>query len=171
MSEEDPGTRDRVLSVIKETPGIHFREIARRLDLPMGAVEYHIHQLLKRDLIVARSEGRYKRYYAEGKHGSEEKRQLSYLRKAHPRSIIIHLMLKPGSRHRDLKDALSLTGSTLTFHLQRLVADGVVIEKDDGGTKRFYVVDPKGISASLIKYKGSFMDDLVESFADTWLQM
>jgi predicted transcriptional regulator len=171
MSEEDPITRDRVLSVIKETPGIHFREIARRLDLPMGAVEYHIHQLLKRDLIVARSEGRYKRYYAEGRHGSEEKRLLSYLRKTVPRSILISLMLKPGSRHRDMKEALSLTGSTLTFHLQRLVTDGVVIEKDDGGTKRFYVADPKGISASLIKYKSSFMDDLVESFADTWLQM
>lgn len=171
MSDDDTGTRDRVLAVIRETPGIHFREISRRLSLPMGAVEYHIHQLLKRDLIVARSEGRYKRYYAEGKHGSEEKRHLSYLRREVPRSIIIRLMLRPGSRHRDLKEALSLTGSTLTFHLQNLVRDGVVTEKDDGGTKRFYVSDPKGLSASLIKYRGSFMDDLVDSFADTWLQM
>jgi len=171
MSGDEEGTRDRVLEMVRRTPGIHFRELGRRLGLPMGAVEYHIHQLLKQDLIVARSEGRYKRYYAEGKHGSEEKRNLSYLRKPVPRSILIRLMLEPGSRHKDLKEALSLTGSTLTFHLQKLIGDGLVTEKDDGGTKRFYVSDPKAVSMSLIKYKGSFMDELVESFADTWLEL
>lgn len=171
MSAEEEGTRDRILTLVRETPGIHFREISRRLGIPMGAVEYHLHLLLRQDLIVARTEGRYKRYYTEGKHGSEEKRHLSYLRRSIPRTILIRLLLKPGSRHRDLKEALSLTGSTLTFHLQNMVSDGVVVERDDAGTKRFFVSDPKGISESLIKYKGSFMDDLVDSFADTWLQM
>ena len=113
-------TRKRILDLIRESPGVHFREISRRLDVPMGVVEYHIHNLLKSQEIVSRSEGRYRRYYAEGKHGSAEKGALAHLRKGVPRSIVIHLMTHPGARHRDLKGALSLTGSTLTFHLRDL---------------------------------------------------
>jgi predicted transcriptional regulator len=164
-------TRNRILDLIKESPGVHFREISRRLDVPMGVVEYHIHHLVRSDTIVAKKEGRYRRYYAEGKHGSKEKKALAYLRKEVPRNIIIHLMTHPGCRHRDIKEALRLTGSTLTFHLQKLVKDGVVTEKEDTGLKKYFVTDSDLISGSLIKYKGSFMDDLVESFAETWLDM
>jgi len=55
-------TRKRIYDLIDSTPGIHFREISRRLDIPMGVVEYHIHYLMKKDMIIARKEGRYKRY-------------------------------------------------------------------------------------------------------------
>jgi len=164
-------TKEMILSLIRESPGVHFREIARRLDIPPGVVEYHIHHLLRSDAIVARTEGRYKRYYAEGRHGSAEKRTMAHLRREVPRKVLMHLMLHPGSRHRDLKDALSITGSTLTFHLQAMVKDGLVRESDDRGIKRFYVVDPDGVSKSLILYKASFMDELVDAFADTWLEL
>jgi len=164
-------TRKRILDLIRESPGVHFREISRRLDIAMGVVEYHIHHLIKAEEIVARREGRYQRYYAEGKHGSAEKKALAYLRKGVPRSIIIHLMTHPGCRHRDIKEALDLTGSTLTFHLQNLVRDRIVLEREESGSKHYYIVDKDLVSGSLIRYKGSFMDDLVDSFAETWLDV
>ncbi|MGA1822876.1 MAG: winged helix-turn-helix transcriptional regulator [Thermoplasmatota archaeon] len=172
--KDDPlelDTRKRIFDLIESSPGIHFREIARRLDIPMGVVEYHIHYMIKRDMIISKKEGRYKRYYTEGKHGSREKTVLPFLRKDVPRKIIMHLMLNPGSRHRDLKDQLNVSGSTLTFHLKKMIRKGVLEEKEDEGTKRFYVVDPDSVSRSLIMYKKSFMDDLVDSFTDTWMEL
>lgn len=172
--DDDPlqlDTRKRIFELVQATPGIHFREISRRLGLPMGVVEYHLNFLLKRDMISDRKEGRYRRYYAEGKIGSREKRVLSFLRKDIPRNILLHIMLHPGARHRDLKGDLDISGSTLSFHLQMMVADSVLREEEEGGTKRFYVVDPDSVSRTLILYRRSFMDRLVDSFTETWLDM
>jgi predicted transcriptional regulator len=172
--KEDPlelDTRKRIYSLIESTPGVHFREISRRLEIPMGVVEYHLHFLLKKDMIIARKEGRYKRYYTEGKVGSRDKRVLAFLRKDVPRKILMYLMLEPGSRHRDLKDELKISGSTLTFHLKKMIKKEVVKEEESDGSKRFYVVDPEAVSRTLISYKRSFMDDLVDSFTETWMEM
>ncbi|MBN1389186.1 MAG: winged helix-turn-helix transcriptional regulator [Candidatus Thermoplasmatota archaeon] len=164
-------TRKKIYDLIETTPGIHFREISRRLDIPMGVVEYHINYMLKRDMIVARMEGRYKRYYTEGKIGSKEKSVLAFLRKDVPRAILMHLMLNPGARHRDLKSELGLSGSTLTFHLKKMIKKGLVIEEGDEGGKGYHVSDPETVSRTLIIYKRSFMDDLVDSFTETWMDM
>lgn len=172
--KEDPlelDTRKRIYQLIESTPGVHFREISRRLDIPMGVVEYHIHYLMKNDMIIARKEGRYKRYYTEGKVGSRDKKVLAFLRKEVPRKIILHLMLNPGARHRDMKKELGVSGSTLSFHMKKMIKKEIIEEKEDGTTKRFYVKDTDAVSKMLISYKKSFMDDLVDSFTDTWLEM
>ena len=171
---EDPlelDTRKRIFQLIESTPGVHFREISRRLDIPMGVVEYHIHYLMKKDMIISRKEGRYKRYYTEGKVGSRDKKVLAFLRKEVPRNIIMYIMLNPGARHRDLKKELSLSGSTLSFHLKKMIKKDIIREEDDDGTKRFYVIDVEAVSKNLLVYKKSFMDDLVDSFTDTWMEM
>ncbi|MFO8051538.1 MAG: transcriptional regulator [Thermoplasmatota archaeon] len=172
--KEDPlklDTRKSIFELIKSSPGIHFREISRRLDIPMGVVEYHINYLLKRDMIVARKEGRYKRYYAEGKVRSSDKKVLAFLRKEVPRSILMYLMLNPGARHRELKKELDIGGSTLSFHLKKMIKKEVVREERSDGGKGFYVVDPESVSRSLLMYKKSFMDDLVDDFTETWMEM
>ena len=171
---EDPlqlDTRKRIFNLIESSPGVHFREISRRLDIPMGVVEYHVNYMLKRDMIVARREGRYKRYYTEGKIGSKEKKVLAFLRKDIPRAIIMYVMLNPGARHRDLKAELGISGSTLTCHLKKMVKKEVLTEKEEGGGKALFVEDPDTVSRTLIIYKKSFMDDLVESFTETWMDM
>lgn len=164
-------TRKRIFDLIESSPGIHFREISRRLDIPMGVVEYHINYMLKREMIIARREGRYKRYYTEGKVGSRDKKVLAFLRKDVPRSILMYLMLNPGARHRELKKELEIGGSTLSFHLKKMMKKEVVREETDEGAKLFFVTDPESVSRSLLLYKKSFMDDLVDSFTDTWLEM
>ncbi len=172
--KEDPlelDTRKRIYSLVESTPGIHFREISRRLDIPMGVVEYHLHYLLKKDMIIAKMEGRYKRYYTEGKVGSRDKKVLAFLRKEVPRNIIMHLMLEPGTRHKDLKVKLGISGSTLTFHLKKMIKKEVVKEEEVEGGKGYFVVDPEAVSRTLIVFKRSFMDDLVDSFTETWLEM
>lgn len=171
---EDPlelDSRRSIYELIDSSPGIHFREISRRLDIPMGVVEYHLYYLLKNDMIIARKEGRYKRYYTEGKVGSRDKKVLAFLRKKVPREVLIYLMLNPDSRHKDIKNELKVSGSTLSFHMKRMIKKGVIEEDEEGGTKKFRVKDPEAVSRMLIRYKKSFMDDLVDSFTETWMEM
>lgn len=173
MKEAPPelDTRKRIYELIDSSPGIHFREIARRLDMPMGVVEYHLHNLEKNDMVVARKEGRYKRYYTEGRVGSRDKKVLAFLRKDIPRRIIMYIMMNPGARHNEMKRELELSGSTLTFHLKKMVKKDVLRETDEDGIKRFHVSDPEAVSRTLILFKRSFMDELVDSFTETWLEM
>jgi hypothetical protein len=52
-----------------------------------------------------------------------------------------------------------------------MMTDEVLREEDVDGTKRFYVVDPESVSRTLILYRRSFMDKLVDSFTETWLDL
>jgi hypothetical protein len=52
-----------------------------------------------------------------------------------------------------------------------MVKKGVLREEEKGGGKEFFVEDPDTVSRTLIIYKKSFMDDLVESFTETWMDM
>ena len=171
---EDPlnlDTRRRIYDLILSSPGLHFREISRRADISMGVVEYHLNYLVKKEMIIAKTEGRYKRFYAEGKHGSKDKRTLHFLRQEIPRNILIKLLTSPGMRHKELKAEMVISGSTLSFHLKKMIAKEVIQERGEGRKKGYYVVDPDTATQALLEYKGSFMDDLVDVFTDTWLDL
>ncbi len=59
----DLDSRRSVLSVVESAPGIHFREIQRRSGLGIGALHYHLGVLERENLVVARREGMWKRFY------------------------------------------------------------------------------------------------------------
>ena len=44
--------RVRIATRISDTPGIHFSELVRELDLASGQVQYHIRRLCKEGRIV-----------------------------------------------------------------------------------------------------------------------
>jgi len=46
-----------------------------------------------------------------------------------------------------------------------------LLEEGEGGSSGYRVADPDTVSRTLIIYKKSFMDDLVDSFTETWMEM
>ena len=56
-------SRRKIYEQVEKVPGIHFRELSRRLKIPTGVIEYHLRYLETHELIVSRREGRYKRYF------------------------------------------------------------------------------------------------------------
>ncbi len=87
-------SRRKIYEAVKKVPGIHFREINRRLGISLGGIEYHLRYLEQHELIVSKQEGRYKRYYVVGKLGSKDKQLLALLRQQMPRRILMHLLLQ-----------------------------------------------------------------------------
>lgn len=156
--------RRRIYEEVVMNPGLHHRELQRRLSLPSGQLEHHLRYLLKRELIVSRREGGYIRYYpAEGLKESE-KRALSFLRQEIPRAIMIYLLQNPGATHREILGGVKVSGATLTYHLKRMVSRGVVVEESAGREKHYTLADPDEVINLLITYRRSFLDALVDSF-------
>ncbi len=156
--------RKKTFEAIEDNPGVHLRELDRKLDIPLGTIRYHLRVLEKRELVMVRSEGKYKRYYAKGEIDKHDKDRLAVLRKELPRTIILFLMEFPGSTHGDLTEALAVAPSTISYHLKRLKKDHIVEKK--GG--KYHVADEDKIADLLIQYRQTFLDSLVDRFVRVW---
>ncbi|MCD6111189.1 MAG: helix-turn-helix domain-containing protein [Thermoplasmata archaeon] len=164
-------TRKRIYQYIVSNPGAHLRKIARDLNMNLGVVEYHLRALERDDLVVGREEGRYRRFYAEGKVGSEDKKLLSLLRQEVPRRVILHILQEGEATAGELAEASGVSPGTLTFHLKKLKKAGAVEVEKRGRQRVVRLTDPRRVARLLIMYKESFTDTLVKSFVSTWEEL
>lgn len=164
-------TRRAIYYHILKNPGLHEREIARQLDMPLSTLDYHLYYLKKRELIHAKSDGHYTLYYITGKIGARDKLILACLRQNVPRRVVIYLLLNKFCTHKELCTHLDLAPSTTSFHLKKLVEKNIINRKEIGRETVFSVIEPDHISDLIISYKKSFLDDAVDRFVDTWLEL
>jgi DNA-binding transcriptional ArsR family regulator len=164
-------TRRRIYQFLQKFPGAHMREIGREAAIPMGTLEYHLHYLVKANLLTTRQDARYTRYFPTGELSRQDKDVLALLRQKVPRQIAAHLLLAPGSSHGQLLTKFALSPSTLSFHLKKLVTAGIVSQDKQGRENLYRVVDVEGVARVLIQHKESFLDDVIDRFADVWLSL
>ena len=164
-------SRRKIFEEIDSVPGIHFREISRRLKIPTGVIEYHLRYLETHELIVFRREGRYKRYYVIGKLGSRDKELLALLRQQMPRRILMHLLLHPKTSHKKLRKEFNISASTLSFHLSKLLNKNIIEQKKVGRKFQYIVINESELAKALIRFKEGFIDEVVDDFAKTWMEI
>jgi len=148
--------RRKIYDFISDHPGLHMREVSRRLDVPKTTLGYHLKYLEKRGLIKRKPEGRCILYYIKYIIGSREKKILSILRKDTTRNIVLYLLFHVYSSQIDLSGSLEKHTSTIEFHLKKLleldiikpvkICDGKVINEADSK-----VIDSKLISLYLLR--------------------
>ena len=161
-------TRRRIYQFLQKLPGAHMREIGRELAIPMGTLEYHLHYLVKANLLTTRQDPRYTRYFPTGELSRRDKDVLALLRQKVPRQIAAHLLLAPGSSHGALLEKFALAASTLSFHLKKLVAAGIVEQQKAGRENLYRVVEPDLVAKVLVQHRESFFDDVIDRFAEVW---
>jgi len=175
MGEKDSSlelkTRRIIYNCILKNPGIHERELERRLKLALSTIDYHLYYLKRKELVITKTDGHYTQYYASGKVGEKDKKLLAILRQKSPRKIIIFLLLNKMCFHRDICDHLGLAPSTTSFHLNKLVELELINRSEKGRETKYSINEPEYISDLIITYKKSFLDDAVYRFADTWLDL
>ena len=91
-------TRRRIYDFIEKNPGLHLREISRKIDISFGGLRHHLDFLEKQGLIITKSNRRYIRYFAAKQVGEKDKEILNLLRQETPLRIIM-LLLIPGPSH------------------------------------------------------------------------
>lgn len=164
-------TRRRIYKHVCQVPGAHLRKIQRDLEMPLGTLEYHLRQLEKHDLVATRDDGRFKAYFPTEGMDRRDRDYLYYLRQEMPRHLALEIAHKPGIGFQELKEKVPVSGSTVSFHLKKLVEAGLIEDEKVGRQKIYRAIEPGRIQRIVVKYRKSFADDLVDRFADAWLDI
>lgn len=158
------GPRADILECVAKTPGAHLRGIERMTGLPLGQVLYHLDRLERMGLVASSRDAGFRRYYLTKDVGRTEKKYLAALRHEVPRRLVVTLLETPGLPHKDLQATLGVAGSTLSFHLERLLASGVLVRQKVGGAQQYAVAEPDVARWELVYYRESFQDEAVDRF-------
>ena len=95
--------RDKIIVVLEENPGLHFRALQRETKLAVGQLEYHLYQLEKLGKISSRRDGRFKRYFISDNSTLLDKKISYYLRNKKAREIIIRLLRKSPENAEEMR--------------------------------------------------------------------
>jgi predicted transcriptional regulator len=151
------------------SPGLHFREIKRRLGLANGTLNYHLMMLMKSGTIELEHDGHYIRFYPTSLI-HEERTLISILRQPRQRAIVTFLLQHPEADYCAIVRELKLSPSTIVWYLKRLEQSGVVKCERKSGCRSvcFGIAEPEKMIKILSTYKLSFLDKAVDRFLATW---
>ncbi len=167
---------ETLLSFIQRYPGVHLREIRRRLGIPIGTLDYHLYRLGKRGLISVRLQGGYKVCFPETLIGEgppipePEKVLIGLLRHEMPRAILLHLYLEGPASPAALGAAVHASGSNLSYFLKRLEAAGAIHREGTSGHRVIRLLDPKRVHEILLRYS-PLPDTPVDRFLRFWAEL
>ena len=165
---EDIASRKRIYEEIVMNPGLHFRELQRRLNMPTGMLEYHLNVMIKDGVIIVREEGKYRRFFANTVMSSKERKILGLLSNDIARKIVIFVLENERVNHKKIVEYINLSPSTVSYHLNKLVKNGILKREIVGRENYYSVVEPKIVAYTIIKHRKSFLDSLVDNFAKIW---
>ncbi len=173
----DVDTRREIFELVQANPGLHMREIARRSDMLLSLAEYHLNYLEDNNILYTIREGRYTRYYVDedlcdagkgrGKLSSTDKRILHLLREDVPLRIVADLLDCGRLTHKELKSACGVSGSTLTYHLKKLVRAGIVVKVRRGKDKGFILENEREVVRILVLGRVQAPSQ-IENFEKMW---
>lgn len=161
--------RKRIFECVRNSPGLHFREIQRRTDLPIGVLEYHLNYLTVRGLLSLDKQESFSRYFPGGQLSLDKQRIISSLRQEIPRGIILFLLRNPGATHGEVLKNFVISGGTLSYHIKKLISKGVITVEKVGRESRLTVIDPDKVADLLIVYRRTFFDKLVDDFVSRYV--
>jgi predicted transcriptional regulator len=167
-------TRRSIFDIVQDNPGLHMREIARRCELKLSLVEYHIRTLVNNDLLVSVKEDGYRRFYISGdvKNGRiglslKQKRMLHVLRQVVPLNVIAILLEKRMCQHKEILGELDISASTLSYHLSKMRGVGIVEKVRTPNDKGFKLVKAGEVLWLLMMGKIE-IPTVVDGFITTW---
>lgn len=165
--------RKALYDFVRSNPGYHLREIARATNLSITLADYHLRFLEKHDLVSSAMDGEYKRFYPRYPIGDPNARQplsdrekaiLGFLRQEVPLLVITFLMEREAAPHREILARVSVSASTLTHHLKKLMSADIVARDEARG---YHVVDGRKIARLMVSYELATPDQ-VDAFVRVW---
>ncbi len=164
-------TRRRIFQFISDRPGTYARELERELSMQFGAIQYHLGILEEMKLLISVDDGFRKRYYVQQEVGRFDREMLSILKLKTPRRIALYLIQNGDSTFDSVLSQFEFTKSALSFHLRKLLVAGIVKENRSSSRTTYEVTNVDEVVRIIITYRATFLDNVVDSFIDSWLQI
>jgi predicted transcriptional regulator len=160
VSELVSSPRERVLALVAREPGLHLREIPRRVDLSLSAVRYHLAALADEGAVVGERASGYVRYFEPSAFSRAARAVLSGARVSGQRLVLQTLLREGPLAFNALRNGSGLSKGSLHWHVRRL-AGGGVIEAVDGG--RFALTDRGAVEMALALTRASVTDTVADA--------
>lgn len=141
--------RERILSAVRRSPGIHLREAARRTGMPLGTVVYHMGRLVDSGALGIRRDGGFTRFFVADAGGAREREVISVLRHGVALAIARSLLDSPGATQAALALVLGAGRSTVSETLARMEAAGVVEWRAGLSERTYRVVESQGTAEAV----------------------
>ena len=159
--------RKKIYNTIKRNPGLHFRELQRRVGIATGALQYHLDFLQKKHLVKSEKETKFIRYYLI-RQQFDDTELMSLLRQESIRRIMLFLMQKRFATNQSVSGGVELSPSTTATHLEKLSESGIVERFESRGKMAYRVADKQRVADLLVNYRRSFLDEMVNNFVEVW---
>ncbi len=138
----DNEIRDQIYTYIKDNPGTTMADIARREDLNLGTVRYHIGQLQSAHRINLVRSNKFVRLFQNSNTYSErDKTILSAMNRPTALALISYVHENPGTTIQQIAGHLNITDSGAHVQLKKLLRDGIVRTEPAGRFLRYYLKD------------------------------
>jgi len=158
--------RKELYNAIQKFPGMHFRELQRKISIGTGNLDYHLNYLERLNLIkIERSSN--KRIYPLGLNEVERK-ILGILRQKNFRKIIIKILMERDIDHKGLVNFLNISPSSVSWYVNKLVENNIIIYYENSKRKKYKLKNEDEILKVISTYKESFIDKLVDNFIESW---
>jgi DNA-binding transcriptional ArsR family regulator len=175
MTPEDdlpPGSvemRRRILLLVERYPGLHLREIQRRVGTSAMLAEYHLNILEKMGLVTSREQAGYRNFFpardAALQLDETDRRWLSLLRRPVVLGMVLSLLETGPTRPIQIARVAGLPSSTAMYQIKVLREAGLIASAEDGAT-RIRLADPDRVLELLRAYHP--VPDALTQFADIW---
>lgn len=162
--------RSRILLTVDAYPGLHLREIQRRIGCSAMLAEYHLNALEKAGLVESQVHGRYRDFFPVRSTGlvldATDKKWLGFLRRPPILAIALLLLEKGSMRPTEISEATQLATSTTGYQLKTMAQEGLVIQDFKDGRTNVRLADSARVLEILKANHPT--PDAVSEYASLW---
>jgi predicted transcriptional regulator len=162
---------DKILRYIHNNPGSHFRKIKNELGLSVGTIQYQLNKLEKDGKIHSIQNNFYKFYFPVGLFQEHEREILQVLNHTSLRKILLFIIEKKNPTKNEIVSYLNISYSSINWHLERLIAYKMIIEKKDGKSTRYSINNKYDNVHKIIKLLQNHYRSIWDSWANRLAEM
>jgi len=158
-------TRERIREHIESNPGVHFNDLTRSLDLAPGQVQYHIRKLEATGAVVEEPLYGRTHYFTPG-YDADVRGALAVARRETARDVLVTLFIHGPSSPTAVTEEVGVARSTLEWHLDHLIEQGLVDKQHDERNRVTLVLaDPESTPWLIRTVEPSLYSHLVTRFS------
>lgn len=137
----DHYVRGKIHGYVLANPGDHYSSIRKALDLTNSSLTYHLRVLEKEELIKSQRDGMYKRFYPIGAKLPDNGGPFTLVQQR----ILGAIIETPGTCQKDIASMLGVSSSTVNYHIEKLIEQGLIKARRKGMRIAYYFVGDESV--------------------------
>ncbi|MDD1686381.1 winged helix-turn-helix transcriptional regulator [Methanoregula sp.] len=128
-----------ILEYIGCNPGCTLADLLKNTDMNRGTARYHLCLLLIQQKVIRKKNGKLSYLFTNGGIQLNRKQVYGYIMNPSKREIMDTILGTPGISNKELAERLEVTQSTISWHLQPLLDEEMVVTRWDGRYLNYFV--------------------------------